>query len=136
MGEDAMNNEEVKIKERIYDYQKAINNGDFESWLNLWSEEGIQMPPSTSLKIGIDHIRGANKFLFHDLTLRMDVMKFPAIKVFNDIGISVCEYRIMGERKDGGEKVVIMENGKALTIFKKQDDGSWKIIFDCFNSNK
>ena len=130
-----MNNEELKIKERIYDYQKAINTGDFESWLSLWSEDGIQMPPNTSIKIGIDHIRGANKYIFSDLNLKMDVIKFPAIGIYNDIGISVCEYRIVGETKKGGEKVSVMENGKALTIFKKQKNGSWKIIFDCFNSN-
>ena len=130
-----MNNEELEIKDRICDYQKAINNSDLESWLSLWAEDGIQMPPNTPVKIGIDHIRGANKHLFRDLNLKMDVIKFPAIRVHNDIGISVCEYRIVGETKKGGEKISVMENGKALTIFKKQNNGSWKIIFDCFNSN-
>ena len=129
-----MSKEELEIKERIHDYQRAISNGDFEGWLSLWAEDGVQMPPNTSVKVGIGHIRGANKDIF-TFNLNMDVLGFPAVKVFNDIGISVCEYRIKGETKDGKEKVTVMENGKALTIFKKQIDGSWKIIFDCFNSN-
>ena len=130
-----MRKEEVEIKERIFDYQRAINSGDFEGWLSLWDEDGLQMPPNTSVKGGIGHIRGANKSLFN-LNLNMDVFGFPAIKVFNDVGISVCNYRIIGETEDGKEKINVMENGKALTIFKKQNDGSWKIIFDCFNSNE
>ena len=129
-----MNELESKIKERIYDYQKAINSGDFEGWLSLWAKDGIQMPPNTGVKVGIDHIRGANKNIFN-LNLNMEVIDFPAVRVFKDIGVSVCKYRIIGETKDGREKVNVMENGKALTIFKKQKDGSWKIIFDCFNSN-
>lgn len=130
----AMKKEESEIKERIYNYQKAINSGDFEGWLSLWAEDGIQMPPNTSVKVGIEHIRGANKNLFN-LNLKMEVIGFPTVRVFKNIGVSVCEYRIVGETKDGGEKVNVMENGKALTILNKQKDGSWKIIFDCFNSN-
>jgi uncharacterized protein (TIGR02246 family) len=119
----------------IFNYMKAINEGDFEGWLSLWDEDGIQMPPNTSVKTGIGHIRGANKGVFNDLNMNMEVIKFPAIRVYDDVGVSVCEYRITGETKDGGEEENVMENGKALTIFKKQNDGSWKIIFDCFNSN-
>jgi uncharacterized protein (TIGR02246 family) len=130
-----MNKDEEEIRDRIYDYQNTINSNDFEGWLSLWAEDGIQMPPNTSPKIGIDHIRGANKGLFNDLIMSMDVIKFHAIGGFNDIGISVCEYSIEGEPKAGGKKVSVMENGKALTIFKKDNDGSWKIQFDCFNSN-
>ena len=130
-----MNKDEEEIRDRIHDYQNAINSDDFEGWLSLWAEDGIQMPPDTSPKIGIDHIRGANKGLFNDLVMSMDVIKFHAVEVFNDIGISVCEYSIEGEPKTGGKKVSVMENGKALTIFRKHSDGSWKIHFDCFNSN-
>jgi len=129
-----MNKEEEAIKERIYAYQRAINSGDFDGWLSLWAEDGIQMPPNTGVKVGIDHIRGANKKIYN-LNLNMEVISFPSVRVFNEIGVSVCEYSIIGETKDGREKVNVMENGKALTIFKKQKDGSWKIIFDCFNSN-
>ena len=129
-----MNKEELAIKERIFDYQRAINSGDFDGWLSLWAEDGIQMPPNTSIKTGIGHIRGANKNIFH-LNMNMEVIGFPSVRVFNDVGVSVCEYSIIGETKDRREKVNVMENGKALTIFNKQNDGSWKIIFDCFNSN-
>jgi ketosteroid isomerase-like protein len=130
-----MNGDEDEIRDRINDYKNAINSDDFEGWLSLWAEDGIQMPPNTSPKIGIGHIRGANKGLFNDLAMSMDVIKFHAIEVFNGIGISVCEYCIEGVPKVGGKKVSVMKNGKALTVFKKDSDGSWKIHFDCFNSN-
>ena len=34
---------------------------------------------------------------------------------------------------NAGEKMA--GAGKFLTIFQKQDDGSWKIARDCFNGN-
>jgi len=130
-----MNKDEEEIRDRIYDYKNAISSNDFEGWLSLWAEDGIQMPPNTSPKIGIDHIRGANKGLFNDMIMNMEVIRFHAVEVFNDIGISLCEYSIESVPKTGGKKGTVMENGKALTIFKKHSDGSWKIQFDCFNSN-
>jgi hypothetical protein len=33
--------------------------------------------------------------------------------------------------KEGGETST--SSGRALTIFKRQADGSWKIYIDCFN---
>ena len=38
------------------------------------------------------------------------------------------------KHKAGGETIA-MPDGKALTLYKKQADGSWKIAYDCFNAN-
>jgi ketosteroid isomerase-like protein len=35
--------------------------------------------------------------------------------------------------KEKGEPIFV--DGKYLTIYKKQADGSWKISHDCYNSN-
>jgi steroid delta-isomerase-like uncharacterized protein len=37
--------------------------------------------------------------------------------------------------KAGGETIHAMRDGKALTLYERQSDGSWKIVYDCFNSN-
>jgi ketosteroid isomerase-like protein len=37
--------------------------------------------------------------------------------------------------KDLADGQVMEYDGKYLTVFKKQPDGSWKIYRDCFNSN-
>jgi hypothetical protein len=37
--------------------------------------------------------------------------------------------------KDGGETIPAMSDGKALTLYERQSDSTWGIVFDCFNSN-
>jgi len=37
--------------------------------------------------------------------------------------------------KAGGETIHAMPDAKALTLYERQPDGSWKIVYDCFNSN-
>jgi ketosteroid isomerase-like protein len=35
----------------------------------------------------------------------------------------------------GGSGKTLVDKGKYLTIWKKQADGSWKVLFDTFNSD-
>jgi ketosteroid isomerase-like protein len=37
--------------------------------------------------------------------------------------------------KEGGDRIEAMPDGKALTLYERQSDGTWKIVCDCFNSN-
>lgn len=36
----------TKIKEGLKQYAEAVNSGDFESWISLWDNDGVQMPPN------------------------------------------------------------------------------------------
>ena len=61
----------------------------------------------------------------------------PAIeeaKVYGDLGLTRCTYTLKMTPKAGGETITFPE-GKALTLYERQSDGSWKIKYDIFNSN-
>jgi len=51
------------------------------------------------------------------------------------LGLTRCTYTLTMTPKAGGETINAMPDGKALTLLERQSDGSWKIVYDCFNSN-
>ena len=116
-------------------YEAATNAGDFDGFMSLWAEEGVRMPPGASPKIGVAQIIEELKPVYEQFTLDLKITIDEA-KVFGDIGITRCNNISLAlTPKAGGEKIILYKNAKALTIHKKQPDGTWKIIYDCFNSN-
>lgn len=116
-------------------FADLINMGDFESWLALWDLEGRQMPPEAPVRVGLEAIREGMRPAFEDLDLDFDLVSIDESQVHGDFGLTRCTYSLRATPKSGGHTFDIMKDGKALTLYGRQSDGSWKIIFDCFNSN-
>ena len=123
------------IKAVLQSYAAHCNSGDFESWIGLWDPNGRQMPPNAPSCVGIDAIRKAMEPPFKTLNLELMLKSIEEATVFGDLGLTRCNYSLKGTPKEGGDAIGIMPDGKALTLYKKQADGSWKIVYDCFNSN-
>ena len=56
-------------------------------------------------------------------------------RFFDGVGLIRCVYRLEVTPKTGGETIVAMPEAKALTLYQKQSDGTWMIVYDCFNSS-
>ncbi len=123
------------IKEMLNQYENACNTGDFDLWISLWNDDGIQMPPDTPARIGRAKILEAMKPTFDEMTLDIAIISIDDAKVYGDLGITYCNYTLAVTPKAGGETISAMPDGKALTLYERQSDGSWKIVYDCFNSN-
>jgi uncharacterized protein (TIGR02246 family) len=122
------------IKEMLNKYGVACNTGDFDSWLSLWADDGVRMPPDAPARIGKEQIREEMKPAFEQLIFELTIPSIEDAKVYGDLGLTHCNYTLAVTPKAGGETIV-MPDGKALTLYERQPDGSWKIIYDCFNSN-
>jgi len=123
------------IKELGNQYAVACNTGDFDLWISLWADDGVQMPPGTPARIGKEQIREGMKPLFDQMNLDITIHSIDDVKVYGDFGLSRGTYTLKMTPKAGGETINAMPDGKALTLFERQSDGSWKVIYDCFNSN-
>jgi ketosteroid isomerase-like protein len=123
------------IKDMLNQYAIECNTGNFERWLSLWAEEGTQMPPDAPARKGIDQIRDGMKPVFDDMNLDIVIKSVDDVEVHGDLGLTRCKYSLKLTPKAGGDSLDVMPDGKALTLFGKQSDGSWKIVYDCFNSN-
>ena len=50
----------------------------------------------------------------------------------NDLGYTYGTYEMKFDDPDGNQ---IVDNGKYMTVWKKDNDGSWKVAADMFNTN-
>ena len=122
----------AKIGKLWDEFAAAMTAGDLKRWIDLWTEEGIQMPPETPRRAGRALIRSEMKPSFDLFDMQMAV--YPGgIQVLGDMAFTHGLYELVMIPKEGGDKIAI--KGKFLTILKKQVDGSWKIAIDCFNND-
>lgn len=123
------------LREMVNQYAVAANTDDFDLWISLWADDGVQMPLDTPARIGLDQIREAMKPAFDQMTLDINITSIEDAKVYGDLGLIRCNYTLDMTPKAGGETIHAVRDGKALTLYERQSDGSWKIVYDCFNSN-
>ena len=123
------------IKEVLNQYAVASNAGDFDLWISLWADDGVRMPPDTPTMIGKEQIREAVKPAFDQMTVDIAITSVEDARVYGDLGLTRCKYKVDMTPRAGGETIHAMRDGKALTLYERQSDGSWKIVYDCFNSN-
>ena len=130
-----MERDVAAVKEVLNKYAGFCNAGDFSSWMSLWTDDGVQMPPDAPTKVGKEQIREYMKPMFDQFDLKIEIDTLEG-REHGDYGLTRCTYWLDLIPKAGGETIHAMPDGKALTLYERQSDGSWKIVYDCFNSNK
>jgi uncharacterized protein (TIGR02246 family) len=129
---ESSNDEDVALIYKVWEQYSAgwSPGGDFESWMDLWIDDGRQYPPDAPRNIGKEQIRAGNQPGFDVNDWEMTV--YPdEVQVFGDQAYAHGTYEFAITPKEGGKTTA--GTGKFLTILHKQDDGSWKLAIDCFN---
>lgn len=132
---DSMGDDITAINEVFNQYVVAVNTGDFDLWISLWTDDAVQMPPDTPARVGKEQIREAMKPGFDQMNLDMTINSIDDVKVYGDLGIVRCTYTLKMTPKAGGETINAVPDAKDLSLWERQSDGSWKLIYDCNNSN-
>ncbi|MBN2334431.1 hypothetical protein JXL21_02650 [Candidatus Bathyarchaeota archaeon] len=81
------------------------------------------MPPDAPTVVGKDQIRECMKPLFDQFNLKIQI-NMEEGRVFGDYGLTHCSYLLDLVPKAGGETIHEVPDGKALTIYERQSDGS------------
>ncbi len=120
------------INEIWIQYAGNISSGGLDSWMSLWTDNGIQMAPDAPAVLGKEQIRAKYESIFPQFIFKMAITN-EEVRVAGDLSFSRGNYTLSMTPKAGGETIKI--DGKYLSIEERQADGSWKIIRSCFNSN-
>ncbi|MGA2764554.1 MAG: hypothetical protein ABSG17_14440 [Spirochaetia bacterium] len=132
---DSMDAAVAAIRQVWVNYASFVETGDSAGWLSQYDAEGIQMRPESPAR-GRPEL---DAFVLKSWKSRMDAFDTRMsitpleIVVTGPWAFSRGVYTQDLIAKDT-EKTVHVD-GKFLTILRQQNDGSWKIYRDCFNSN-
>ena len=121
------------VPEILGKYANSLLAGDPDQWIQNWEEDCIQMPPGGPMNIG-------KQMLYESISAWLEEYQVTDLKPeefqiqeTGDWAFSYGNYSYRLTPADGSPPYVY--HGKALTIYRRQPDGSWKIKLDCFNSN-
>lgn len=127
--------DEAAIKAVFDKYVSTLVHNDADGWMALWDEGGVQLPPNEPMFVGKAAIREANYEGIKTRAAKMEMfINTQEVIVFGN-GFAMAR-GVYGWKVMPADGPSMDYDGKFMTIFKKEEDGSWKIFRDCFNSNR
>ena len=114
-------------------WEKVFTAMDTSGALAFIEPSGSMLAPNVPIATGHDAIQSVitGFYSLPDMKLHWQVTKAEA-STSGDLGYSTGTYDLSFNGPNG-EPVV--DHGKYLTVWRKQADGSWKVVQDIFNSD-
>jgi uncharacterized protein (TIGR02246 family) len=113
------------IESTLAAYNKALNGGETAAVLPLYTEDGVFMPPFSQSAIGRDAVRNAYENVFKEL--KFDVVFNIAELVQMAPTWAYVRTNSAGTTAHSSTGKTTSEANQELFIFKKGDDGRWRI---------
>lgn len=125
--------DERAIREADAATLKAAQAKDVDGAVANYAEDGSWLPPNAPMVNGKAAIRAGWLKLVNSPGFNIDwqIGKLEVGRA-GDLGYTIYTYQLALEGPDGKP---ITDHGKDMAIWKKQSDGSWKMIADTFNSD-
>lgn len=121
------------IEEHMDLYAQGMTTGDLDLWMSLYTEDTVKFAPDAPAVFGKDALRASMEPLFEAFAFEeMDIFDVD-IQLAGDYAFARCNFTATMIPKAGGEPAYI--DGKDVSIMQRQPDGSWKLYWDCWNSN-
>jgi ketosteroid isomerase-like protein len=109
-------------------FARSVAEHRLEAWVEAFDTTGIQMRPNTPFTPGHDEIRRQMTPAFADTTWHLSWEPSLAfVSASADLGYTLGTYRSVRRDSAGEER---SGTGKYVTIWRKQADGAWKVVFD------
>src|SRR5438552_66168 len=110
----------------------ALNRGDINRLYNRFSKDHVTAPPNgPALPVG-DKLRGWHQALFDQGSTHI-VATPPDLVGAGDVAVDRYDFTLSMQPKTGGK--AIEDRGKAVWIWRRQGDGSWKLAYAIWNSD-
>jgi uncharacterized protein (TIGR02246 family) len=125
--------DERAIREADAATLKAAQAKDVDGAVASYAEDGSWLPPNAPMVNGKDEIRAGWLKLIGSPGFNIDwqIVKLEVSRA-SDLAYTIYSYQLTLDGRNGKP---IDDHGKDMAIWKKQADGSWKMIADTFNSD-
>ena len=114
-------------------WEKTYSAKDVEKSVAFFDEQGSMLPSNAPVLNGKDAITKslASAFKIPDYTLTWHANKV-GVAGSGELGYTSGTYEFIAKEASGK---TLSDKGKYLTVWKKQLDGSWKVLLDIYNSD-
>jgi uncharacterized protein (TIGR02246 family) len=120
------------LRETVRRHDQVVNSGDVEELMALYAEDVVQMPPNQAKVVGKTAIRTPTERLFSQFDIQVQ-SKIEVVDLSGDLAYIHLSYSASSSPKGGGDAV--SDAGKWVNIYRRQADGSWKIVVEIWNSD-
>jgi uncharacterized protein (TIGR02246 family) len=119
------------VEQATAELVEAVNSGDVDAVISVWSEHGVLMPPHHPAVHGRVAIEAYFRLLFERAKLKF-VFTESAIHVDGDTAIERITYT--AEISASGSGTSFADRGKGLHVYRREA-GAWKLAIDVWNSD-
>jgi uncharacterized protein (TIGR02246 family) len=114
-------------------WEKAVVARDLEKSVAFCAPEASMLPPNAPIASGTDAIRKvlAGYFALPGFNLTWASVA-AEVSRSGDMGYTRGTFQLSFNGPSGQK---VSDTGKYVTVWKKQADGSWKVVADIFNSD-
>lgn len=126
--------DEQTIRDGETQWGKDFAAKDMDRILSHYADDGSVLMPGLPILTGKDAIRGGLKDALADPAFVLD-LKTGKIEVSKGGDVAYSQGTYSYSSTDPKTKKVMVEKGKYVEVYKKQADGSWKIVEDMNNAD-
>jgi uncharacterized protein (TIGR02246 family) len=124
--------EEAKLKETSRAWSRAAAAGDLDAIVNYWADDAVVIQPGQPVWRGKGAIRNFLEASMKTPGFRISWEPWEAVvSASGDMGYLLEDTTVTVNGPDGKP---ITSKFRAVTIWRKQPDGSWKNVVDTSNS--
>jgi ketosteroid isomerase-like protein len=114
------------------DFMKAAAEKGSQGYMSYYAEDAVELPNGADMIQGKESIAKSMSFLDQkDNHLTWTPVRVD-MAASGDLGYTFGTYEFRSKDKDGKPTV---EYGKYASVWKKQKDGSWKVVMDMGNES-
>jgi len=114
------------------DFMKAAAERGSQGYMSYYAEDAVELPNGADMIQGKESIAKGMSFLDQkDNHLTWTPVQAD-MAASGDLGYTFGTYEFRSKDKDGKPTV---EYGKYASVWKKQKDGSWKVVMDMGNAS-
>jgi uncharacterized protein (TIGR02246 family) len=121
------------IKKIIDDFNAAINAGNIDKLVSLYTDDAVRIPPNKPALVGKEAIRRLFQEQLDQFTVQNEGV-IVDLKVSGDLAFVRGSWTSINTPKTGGEPLKF--NGNFVSIIQKQPDGSWKTICNSWSNEQ
>ena len=120
------------LKQLEGEFMKAAAEKGSQGYMSYYADDSVEVPNGGAIIHGKANIAKGMGFLDDKNNSLIWTPVGADISASGDLGYTYGNYEFHSKNKEGKATV---EYGKYTSIWKRQKDGSWKVVLDMGNSN-